>query len=272
MRRFMCALVFAVSFAAAPAAFADCVDYSQARAKAEQDAARRTPLTAAQLGMPTLAGLERNIDMIGDPRCGGLTAQGSRARFKITGSFRDLITAIYPNIRRVTERDGMGREWYKNPLVGDDIILTSGTRLTFIGGREVNGEKTYSDVVITRTTPVGALSTDSQPYSVNDIVNWTPWVGGQRGNFVQVGGAAPATPATPPASNAARSTQPAPSTPSVSPCPPANTDARNAGAEIGGRVIGGGFGRDVGGALGGLFGGAQKQQPQQSGAPSGCPR
>jgi hypothetical protein len=272
MREGLAAAVIAVSLLAAPVAFADCVNYSAARAEAERQAARRTPLTAEELGVPTLNGLERDYQSLGDPSCGGsLVARGPNARFTLTVSFREFVTAIHPYIKRVTERDGMGREWYKNPLVGDRIVLTSGAQLDFIGGRSGGpDQKNYALVLIKPARPASALTTDSQPYSINDIVNWTPWVGGQRGNFVQVGAAA----APPQSGNAQRAATPqntatpqAPTTASnTQSCPPAQSsgsaNGANIGADIGGAVLGGGFGRNVGGALGGLFGGGQPKQPQ----------
>jgi hypothetical protein len=270
MRLKIAAFVAFAALSAAPAAFADCVNFSPARAEAERQAAQRNPFTAADLGVPTLNGLQRDLETIGDPRCGGLTARGLRARFTITSSFRDIVAAYYPNIKRLTERDGQGREWFKNPMHGDDIYLTSGTRLTFISGRTVNGERTFTDVMIERTEPAGALTPETQPYTAEDIVFGSPWVNRVRGNFVRSdqGPVAPTPAAITPAPGGSQPSQQQAS------CPPAsasNDQNARVGADIGGAVLGGGFGRNLGGALGGLLGGGQPKQQPQSTNPN-CPR
>jgi hypothetical protein len=220
--------------------------------------------------------LERDLQSLGDPKSGcSLTARGPAARCTPTASFRKFVTAIHPHIKRVTQRDGSGREWLKNSLAGDRIVLTSGKELNFIGGRcGPGGEKSCASMPIKPARPVGALTTDQQPYAVDESVNWSLGVGGQGGNFVQIGASGAAL------LNAARQTTsaPTPPTPPTSPTtnaangPPASTSgARNAGAEIGGRVICGGLAGEVGGASGPLLGGGYKQQPQPSNTTQNCP-
>lgn len=180
MRRFVLASVLAMVLAAAPAAQADCVNSDPARIKAAQDEARRKPLTAAELGMPDLDGLARDYSVIGDPRCSAPNAKPV-ARYTLEAAWPTKIASLYPYIRRRTEEDGMKRLWFANPMKGDDIVLTSGTTLTFLGGRTVNGQTTYSHVMIKPTTPPGALTKETQPYSVQDIVEGSPWPGGGGG-------------------------------------------------------------------------------------------
>jgi hypothetical protein len=265
---------------AAPA-LADCVDFSPARAKAEQAAAKRAPLTPTQLGVPTLAGLERDIALIGDPKCGGLTAKGPKARFKIVGGYDAFVAAMYPNIKRRTTVDGMKREWFANPFHGDSLFLTSGTELDFIGGRTVDGKTTYSDVMIIPAAAIGALTTDSQPYSLDDVISGTPWPGGAKGKreFVRAdGGASGYQSASAP--NASSSTAPTSTatTPAQQACAPKTTNdaagsnaGRAVGAEVGGAVLGGGYGRSVGAAAGSILGGLGKKKPKDQPAQAQLP-
>jgi hypothetical protein len=290
MKRVMFAAIFAAStLALAPAAFADCVDHSPARAKAAQDAAKRAPFTAEELGMPSLAGLEPDYATIGDPRC-GVTMVNGRAlpRYNLTSSFAEVVGALYPNIKRATQKDGMNREWFQNPMRGDDITLTSGARLTFIGGRTVNGVRSFSAVVIKPAPAGAALTPETQPYSIQDIVEGTPWPGGGNGprQFVRADGGDSGYAA--PNNNAYRGSgnNAASSTGQTTPanCPPANANASagaatgaQVGAAVGGAAIGGGYGRSVGatagavlGGLGGLGKKKQQQQPAEA-KPPGCP-
>lgn len=257
MRRALAIAVFAVTLAGAPAAFADCVDYSPARAERAAAALSRNAPTAATLGMPTLDGLALDaLRTTGDPQCNGPPKQ-----FYYTTDMTLLafVNALYPNIRKRTEADGMGRLWYKNPFHGNSLFLTSGTEVT-IQTRGEGGPITL--IGLKPGNPVLPLASETQPYSAQDIANWTPWPGGPNGRreFVRADGGAVAPP---PGQQSAQSA-PQAQTPA---CPPAGQGAATgaqAGAAVGGAAIGGGYGRALGSAagaaLGGMLGSRRGQQ------------
>lgn len=248
---------------AATPAFADCVDFSQARADRAGAALARNAPTAAQLGLPSLEGLTLNAPKTtGDPRCDG---PGPPKRFFYTTNrtFSQLVAWLYPNIRRRTDTDGMNRVWFRNPRLAERMFLTSGTELmvqTQQGG-------TIWQITVTPAAAVQPLTQEQQPYSVEDIIEGTPWPGGASGKreFVRADGggtvapapsvAAQPQPAAPsPAALPPVATSPAPSTSQASPnCPPAA--AGGAAADIG-QAIGGALGRNLGGTFGGLLGGS----------------
>lgn len=270
MRFLVSSITLAASLVLAPAAFADCVDFSQARADRAGAALVRNAPSAADLGLPSLTGLTLDgPKTAGDPRCGG----GKPTRYYYTTALTKsaLIEAWYPNIRRRTEADGMGRVWFKNPQSGDSFFITTGTEITI----QTRGEQEIWQVVVVPPAALAPLTVEQQPYKASEISDWTPWPGGASGprQFVRADTAptAGSTAGARAPSTSANSQQTAPSgQQQATACPPAspNSAASNVGADIGGAVIGGGMGRTVGGALGGLFGGGQpKQQPAQN-----CPR
>lgn len=258
MRRVLFVFAAVAAMSAAPAAFADCVDYSAPRAARAAAALSRNPPAPATLGMPTLDGLVLDAGRTaGDPVCDGPTPK----RFYYTTSLTPLAfyTALYPNIRRRTETDGMNRTWFKNPLSGDRLFLTSGTEITV----QTTSGGAISQLMIVPATPVAPLTTESQPYTAGEIADWTPWPGGRSGprEFVRAdgGGGAPAASA-PPAQQTAQQTQP-PVQPNC-PAQPGSAEGANAGAQIGG-AVGGSYGRAAGAVLGGLMGSRRSAPAQQ---------
>jgi hypothetical protein len=274
-----CALL--VLAATADSARADCVDFSAQRAKAAGAALARNAPTPAQLGVPDLEGLELDAPRTtGDPKCDG---PGPYKRFYYTSklTFGDLVARWHPNIQARIEADGMKREWFRNPYHARGFNLTSGTRVEFV----LDGTGPNSKLLLVHVMPAATLApltVSNQPYTVAEIVDWTPWPGGPKGprQFVRAdqGGAsappaaAPAAPAaasapgTGPAADAPAAAQPATAgaaatgtAQSAVNCPPrqaqgAAADGQRAGADVGGAVLGGGFGRSVGAALGGVLG------------------
>jgi hypothetical protein len=246
-----------------PQAFADCVDFSKQRAEAAGAALARNAPTAAQLGVPSLDGLTLDGPLTtGDPKC---SKSGPPRRFfyNTSLSFGELVTRWHPYIKRRTEVDGMKREWFKNPYNGNGFNLTSGTRVEFVLG---SGQQIVR-MFLEPASAVAPLTTESQPYAVSEIVDWSPWPGGAKGprQFVradQGGAGAAASPgAADPASGAPAPVADAPGTakPAVNVnCPPkaasGSADVARAGADIGGAVLGGGFGRNLGNAVGGVLG------------------
>jgi hypothetical protein len=258
--------LFAAAVAAAPVALADCVDYSEARARAAGAALERNAPTAAQLGLPSLDRLQLDsARTAGDPQCGGPNPP-TRYYYTTTMTFTELVTAFHSNIKRRTETDGMGRTWFRNPYFGSDqIILTSNTELQFVLGADGR----IVQVTVIPANPVLALTPENQPYSVSDIVSWTPWPGGPDGSreFVRADGAAPSS---------AQQQASAPGQQANCPTGEQQQSAAagaQAGAAVGGSTIGGGYGRQVGAAAGAVIGGimGRRSQPQQQPAQSpGC--
>ncbi|MDH4166393.1 MAG: hypothetical protein OEV90_08275 [Gammaproteobacteria bacterium] len=271
-------MTFALQVAAS-AARADCVDYSEARAKQAGAALARNPPAAAKLGLPTLDGLVLDANKTsGDPKCDGPTPK--RYFYTTTRSMAEVIGALYPNIRRRTEEDGMGRVWFRNPLGSDRLFLTSGTELHI----QRNSDQSIWQIMVDPPETLTPLTPEQQPYSVSDIVEGSPWPGGAKGNrqFVRADGATAgdAAAASPAAAAPAQTAQ------KSGACKPAGAGGASAdgtqagsaaGAEVGGQAIGGGYGRSVGSAagalLGGLMGGRKKQEPsqQQPAADPNCP-
>ncbi len=258
MRRVLFALSAVAAMSAAPAAFADCVDYDPARAARAATALSRNPPAPATLGVPTLDGLVLDASRTaGDPVCDGPTPK----RFYYTTSLTPLAfyTALYPNIRRRTETDGMNRTWFKNPLSGDRLFLTSGTEITV----QTGGNGAISLVKIVPATPVAPLTAEQQPYTASEIADWTPWPGGRSGprEFVRAdgGGGAPAASAPTAQQTTQQTEQPAqPNCPSQA----GAAEGSQAGAQIGG-AVGGSYGRAAGAMLGGLMG-SRRSAPAQS--------
>jgi hypothetical protein len=275
------AMTFAL-LVSAGAARADCVDYSAARARQAGPALVRNPPIAAQLGLPTLDGLTLDAaKTTGDPKCDGPTPK--RYFYTTKRSTAEIIGALYPNIRRRTEEDGMGRVWFRNPLGSDRLFLTSGTEIMI----QRNGDQSIWQIMVDPPDALTPLTTEQQPYSVSDIVEGAPWPGGAKGDrqFVRADGAAAGVAAASSSSTAAP-TQTAQKSAACQPSAAggASSDGAQtgsaAGAEVGGKVIGGGYGRSVGsatgailGGLGGLMGGRKKQEPtqQQAAANPNCP-
>jgi hypothetical protein len=263
------ALSLAAALAFAPAALADCVDYSKAAHQKAQAELKKNLPTAAQLGLPSLDGFTIDAERTaGDPACGPKPPY-KRFYYVVNQSPTEFFTRLHPNVRRRTAPSG-GKEHFENPIKGDDFFLTSGTRVSFVFGRT---DASMGTIFIEPTSPVGELTAESQPYSIQDLVSGTPWPGGPDGgrNWVPVagyqgGGAAAAAAPAATSTSSDGSTQTSQTTQTPAGCPPAsgNQTASSVGAEVGGAVLGGGFGRNLGGALGGALGGGKKK-------PAGCP-
>lgn len=279
MRHLPVLLVAAIGISFAKSAFSDCVDYNQKRADAAAAALTRNPPTAAQLGVPSLDGL--TIDALrtsGDPKCDGGPPY-RRFIYTTNLSFAELIARWHPVIRRRTEVDGMNREWFRNPMHGNNLHFTSGTRVEFAFGRE----REFARLTFHPAKAVAALTTENQPYTVNEIVEGTPWPGGAKGprQFVRAdqGGSAQSTALTATPAVAAPA-GPAPTAANSAPaanCPPRSAQAgsgsaaQRAGTELGG-ALGGGFGRNVGSAVGGMLGSLTGgQSVAQPSADPNCP-
>jgi hypothetical protein len=265
MRPALPAWLTALALVVAPSAFADCVDFSQKRADAAGAALARNAPSAAQLGVPSLDGLTLDGPLTtGDPKC---EKPGPPRRFiyNTSLSFGELVTRWHPYIKRRTEVDGMKREWFKNPYHANGFDLTSGTRVEFVLGP---GQQ-ITRMFIAPASTVAALTTESQPYGVSEIVDWSPWPGGAKGSrqFVRAdqgsGAAAIPSAASSPAAADPATGAPVAAAPAAKPvanvnCPPkpasGGNDAARAGADIGGAVLGGGFGRSLGNAVGGVLG------------------
>jgi len=271
--RFLPALFLAaLGIGAAAAAWADCVDFDRKRAEAAGAALARKPPTTAQLGVPSLDGLILDGPRTtGDPKCDG---PGPYRRFFYTTNLTlaELVARWYPVIRRRTEVDGMNREWFRNPLHGNQLHFTSGTRVEFVFGRG-------TEIVRLSFHPApaaGELVTENQPYTASEIAEGTPWPGGAKGPRLflradQGGSVQPAAPAaaTPPAASTGGA--------AATNCPPrpaqagADGTAQRAGTEIGG-ALGGSLGRNIGGAVGGLLGAFKGgQSPAPPPADPNCP-
>jgi hypothetical protein len=256
---------FAVSVAIgcllAPTAISDCVDYSEARAAQAGAALEKNPPSAAQLGLPNLDGFKLDgAATTGDPKCGGPNPPKSYT-YTTNLSLRDVLTAYYANIQPFIEEDGMKRKWFRNPYWSKGLFtLTSGTEVSL----NVDSSGRISSIRFTPAATVQPLTSPRQPYTVDEMISGTPWPGGPDGprEFVRADGPAGGAPAAGDTATASSggSTNSAPASGNCQPKPDgASTDAgEGAGAEIGGRVLGGGFGRNVGGALGGLLGKAKK--------------
>lgn len=273
---------------------ADCVDFSPQRAKAAGAALARNPPSAAQLGLPDLDGL--TIDgprTTGDPKCDG---SGPYKRFYYTSTvpFADLVARWHGVLQPRTEADGMKREWFRNPMDARGFQLTSGTRVEFVFAGPERDRK-IALIVIHPPAQPRPLVASSQPYSVNDIVDWTPWPGGAKGprQFVRADqdptSSAPAAAASPAAPPAAASAPAAAGAPAAQPAPGGSTTAnvngpprqaqggaaegQRAGAEVGGAVLGGGWGRSLGAALGSALGSVTggAQGTQRPAADPNCP-
>jgi len=256
---------FAVSVAIAclmaPTAISDCVDYSEARAAQAGAALEKNPPSAAQLGLPNLDGFKLDgAATTGDPKCGGPNPPKSYT-YTTNLSLRDVLTAYYANIQPFIEEDGMKRKWFRNPYWSKGLFtLTSGTEVSL----NVDSSGRISSIRFTPAATVQPLTSPRQPYTVDEMISGTPWPGGPDGprEFVRADGPAGGAPAAGDTATASSggSANSAPASGNCQPKPGgASTDAgEGAGAEIGGRVLGGGFGRNVGGALGGLLGKAKK--------------
>jgi hypothetical protein len=234
-------------------AFADCIDYSPARGKAQADALAARPPAFDSIGLPPISGLTLDaVKTVGDPKCDGPVDD-----YWYVGRvpFRTFVEEIHPFIAPRITVDGMNRQWYNNPYHSDDIILSSGTVLGLFLDREQN----LVQISVKPASPSGAPSQVYQPYSVNDIVSGTPWVGGQNGNFIQVGAEAETG-----AASSGQGAATAETTPAACPGSSSSDSAETVGKEVGGRVLGGGWGRSLGGTVGGLLGSRKKTEP------SGC--
>jgi len=265
------AVAVAIGCLLAPTAFADCVDYSAARAAQAGAALEKNPPSAAQLGLPSLDGFKLDgVATTGDPKCGGPNPPKSYT-YRTSLSLREVLTAYYPHIQPFIEEDGMKRKWFRNPYWSKGLFtLTSGTEVSL----NVDSAGKISSIRFTPAATVQPLTSPRQPYTVDEMISGTPWPGGPDGprEFVRAdgptAGAAPAAVAT----ATARADGSTNSAPASSKCPPkadgASTGAAEAaGAEVGGQVLGGGFGRNVGGALGGLLGKTKKPPPADPGCP-----
>lgn len=268
------AISLAVACLLGPAVFADCIDYSEARAAKAGAALEANPPSAAQLGVPNLDGFKLNgAATTGDPKCGGPNPPSTYVYTANLG-VRDLVTAYYAYVQPFIEEDGMKRKWYRNPYWSKGLFaLTSGTEI----GLSVDAAGKISSIRITPAPTVLPLTAPGQPYSVEDMIISTPWPGGPDGpkEFVRADDPAGGAPAASTGTSAAASANPgnnANSTPASSNCQPkpdgdSGGGGEDVGAEVGGRVLGGGFGRSVGGTLGGLFGKPKQPPPADPDCP-----
>lgn len=278
MRVYLAVAAIMAGLALAPTAFADCVDYSEARAKKAGAALEKNPPSAAKLGVPTLEGLRLDgLASTGDPACNGAIV--SRYVYRSNFTSAQVLETIYPYIEPATSTDGMKRVWYQNPMSGrGEVQLTSGAIV------QIPQSNTAADVKVVIYAPkaMADLTQKSQPYSISDILEGTPWPGGASGKrqFVRAdGGPSGYASSTPTSSSPSTSSVTADQSPTAqNQCQP--TDSAQAartgsavGADLGGAVIGGGYGRSVGSAAGAVLGGLgglakkKKDQPAQQ---SGC--
>lgn len=271
------------AFAAAPA-LADCVDYSKTRHQAAAAQLKKAPPTAAELGVPNLDGLTLDtMASTGDPKCDGASP---KKRFVYTSqkTSAQVLETIYPYLAGARSKDGMNREWWAQPMSGrGELSLTSGAVVQIPQSHTATNVR----VVINKPATLAALTTNTQPYSIKDILDGSPWPGGGDGprQFVRSDGgesgyAAPNNNALKKAGNASSGASSAASTPTQSQtaCAPKPTDSaagsnagRAVGAEVGGAVLGGGYGRNVGAAAGSILGGLGKKKPKDPPAQSTLP-
>lgn len=148
-------------------AFADCVDYSETRAKQAAKALAKNPPKFSDLGFPELAGL--TIDAArssGDPKC---DPPEKRITFfyKTNASLLDFYTAIFPYMKP-------WKTWI-NPAGGDShrFYLSSGTEVEIrCEGKckaedyDVTGK--IKEIMIDRRNGKNALTTGGPGW------NWTP--------------------------------------------------------------------------------------------------
>jgi hypothetical protein len=263
MRARLTAILLGMGSLLAPSAFADCVDFSAARAAKAGAELERAPPSAAQLGIPNLNGLKLDGPATtGDPKCGGPNPPITYIYTTTTDmTVRDLLTAYNPNIKPYIEEDGMKRKWYRNPYWSKGMFqLTSNTEINV----RADSAGKISRITVTPGVPVLPVTAASQPYSIDDMIASTPWPGGPDGRreFVRADGEAVAQAANSPSPAATGGANPAPASTN---CPASSGASANGagaavGAEIGGRVLGGGFGRNLGGTLGGVLGGSKPKQ------------
>jgi hypothetical protein len=274
MRSFWAALgaIVAVGFAGAPAAFADCVDYSQSRAARAGAALERNPPTADQLGVPSLEGYRLDgVRTTGDPECNG---PPTRFVYVTSLTSEQVLTALFPFVDRKVSVDGMNRQWFENPMSArGEVRLTSGAIV------EIPQSFTAANITVVIDPPdaVLALTEASQPYSVRDMLDGTPWPGGGEGprQFVRADGGDAGYRASNNNSQTGGSQQSA-ATQAPANCPPASSsNGSSQGAQAGGALggaLGGQAGRAAGQALGGLFGRRGSQSEQVPPANPDCPR
>lgn len=184
----VCAAVATATVWVAPA-HADCVDYSEARHNAAAAKLQRSPPTAAQLGVPTLDGLVLDARASSeDPACASPSST-AWPRFVYTSSLtsEQVLRLLYPYLAGMRETDGMQRVWFRNPMTSNgQIKLTSGSVVEFPRSPAAANVR----VVIRKAPSLTALTTASQPYSIADILEGTPWPGGAKGprQFVRADG------------------------------------------------------------------------------------
>jgi hypothetical protein len=258
MRLSLFALSLGVGCLLVPSAFADCVDYSAARAARAGAELERAPPSAAQLGVPHLDGLKLDGPATtGDPKCGGSNPPDSY-NYKTDMTVRELVAAYYPNVKPYIEEDGMGRKWFRNPYWSRGMFqLTSNTEVNV----NADGAGKIRSVNITPGKPVLPVTAASQPYSIDEMIAGTPWPGGGR-EFVRADVAAGAQVANNPPPAATGSANPAAASTNCKTSSGGNVGGvvESVGAEVGARVLGGGFGRSLGGALGGVLGSSKPKQ------------
>ncbi len=241
---------------AAPA-FADCVDYNR---KAHEAAAARlaaNPPTAEQLGLPSLDGLTLDpMASTDDPGCAARRADG-RTRYVYTTRMTsgEVLGRLHTYVAAKTSVDGMNRVWYENPMSSrGEFLLTSGTEV------EIPQSHTATNVKVVVLAPAApaSLTPGGQPYSVKDMLDGTPWVGGIKNNWVQVGSGPVAAAGVGGAGPAATETAKAECKPKT------GNNSETVGKEIGGAVLGGGWGRSIGGAVGSALGGRGRKDSESA--------
>lgn len=280
MRKFVTAALIGIGLFSAPSAFADCVSYDQARVERFTRQLQAAPPSASALGMPTLNGLQLDARRTaGAFGCGTtpMPAVPDRVWYTTEMTLSQVVAQVHANIAPKTNRDGMNRLWFENPMHGDDFQLTSGTTIGVQRGAEVGiGDYRILALSIEKAASPTPLTTASQPYSVADLASATPWPGGRTGprQFVRADGGdagyrAANNNSYAPATQQAQTTQTPPACPT--PSQTAQSGAQTGGsigAEVGGAAIGGGYGRsvgrDAGRVLGGVLGAARNRGNQQT--------
>jgi len=284
MRGFVSAAGLVLSLAWAPGAWADCVDFSTARHKAEAAKLAKAPPSAEQLGVPTLAGFTLDsMASTSDPKCDSPRPNGERrVVYTTTLTSTQVLELIHPYLAGERKVDGMNREWFAQPMSSDGSVrLTSGAIMEF----PQSSTSANVRAVILAPGTTKPLVKASQPYSIEDMLDGTPWPGGAKGprEFVRADGGQSGYQASSNKSAPTAATPGAASPPATQNCTPRATAGNGAeaqagasvGAGVGGTVLGGGYGRSVGAAAGALLGGLGRKKPAepapQPGALPPCP-
>lgn len=148
-------------------AFADCVDYSEKRAKQAAQAMAKSPPKFSDLGLPELAGL--TIDAAkssGDPRCDP-PEKRTYFFYKTNASLLDFYTAIFPYMKPWrTWTSPSGRESH-------NFYVSSGTEVQIrckgnCKTEDFNIPGRIDEIMINRSNMKDSLTTGGPGW------NWTP--------------------------------------------------------------------------------------------------